>query len=121
MEAIRKKGAEIAHSSAEFFHHGTEVGWTVGKKVGEEVTKKARKIACFFFGGVKLGCFSGGQLVSFFNLKPWDAVEVLEEFCVCKGSGGRFYSVALVTLLIFTRVFHHSLNQFDNIWYHLSI
>ena len=24
-KAIRKKGAEIAHSSAEFFHHGTEV------------------------------------------------------------------------------------------------
>ena len=52
MEAIRKKGAEIAHSSAEFFHHGTEVDWTVGKKVGKEVTKKnARKIACFFPGG----------------------------------------------------------------------
>lgn len=56
MEAIRKKGAEIAHSSAEFFHHGTEADWAVGKKVGEEVTpkKNARKIACFFFGLVRV-------------------------------------------------------------------
>ena len=31
-KAIRKKGAEIAHSSAEFFHHGTEVdSWTQGR------------------------------------------------------------------------------------------
>lgn len=52
MEAIRKKGAEIAHSSAEFFHHGTEVGWTVGKKVGEEVTKETQgRLIVSFFGG----------------------------------------------------------------------
>lgn len=38
---------------------------------GKLQKKNARKIACFFFGGVKLGCFKW-RSVSVFNLKPFE-------------------------------------------------